>query len=142
MCWLRCRYAWAAISEWQCHQGMTQGGRLSESPGQGPAPDRHAMRRSRSVACMTQLQAKQKYGYEAPSADSADSPTSPERYSNARIKPYTPLRTAIAGPLHMYLCSWGGLDILILSDRQPFTCLTSCCPHDYAGAAALFCFWL
>ena len=73
-----CRYAWAAISEWQCHQGMTQGGRLSQSSPQGPAPDRHAMRRTRSVACMTQLQAKQKYGYEAPPADS-DSPSSPER---------------------------------------------------------------
>ena len=79
---LPCRYAWAAISEWQCHQGMTQGGRLSQSPAQGLTPDRHAMRRTRSVACMTQLQAKQMYGYES-SADSDVSP-SPERYASHR----------------------------------------------------------
>ena len=77
-CWVLCRYAWAAISEWQCHQGISQGGRLSQSPAQGPTP-RHAIRRTRSVACMTQLQAKQKYGYDASPADS-DSLNSPERY--------------------------------------------------------------
>lgn len=88
MRWLHCRYAWAAISEWQCHQGMTQGGRLSQSPAQGPTPDRSAMRRTRSVACMTQLQAKQKYGYEAASADS-DSPISPERCGTLQITPHT-----------------------------------------------------
>ena len=78
--WIRitaCRYAWAAISEWQCHQGMTQGGRLSAAPAQGPAPDRNAIRRTRSVACMTQLQAKQLYGFEEGPADSESS----ERYA-------------------------------------------------------------
>ena len=61
---------------------MTQGGRLSQAPQQrgGPAPDRQAFRRSRSVACMTQLQAKQKYGSEALSSDS-EAPASPERYT-------------------------------------------------------------
>ncbi len=49
---------------------MTQGGRLSAAPAQGPMPDRSAIRRTRSVACMTQLQAKQKYGLEEASADS------------------------------------------------------------------------
>ena len=74
------RYAWAAISEWQCHQGMTQGGRLSQAPARGgPTPERQAFRRSRSVACMTQLQAKQKYGSDALSSDS-EAPASPDRY--------------------------------------------------------------
>ena len=75
-CWIcvtAYRYAWAAISEWQCHQGMTQGGRLSAAPAQGTAPDRSAIRRTRSVACMTQLQAKQKYGFEEGPADSESS---------------------------------------------------------------------
>ena len=76
------RYAWAAISEWQCHQGMTQGGRLSQAPARGaPTPERQAFRRSRSVACMTQLQAKQKYGSDALSSDS-EAPASPDRSSS------------------------------------------------------------
>ena len=78
--WACHRYAWAAISEWQCHQGMTQGGRLSQAPARGgPTPEKQAFRRSRSVACMTQLQAKQKYGSDALSSDS-EAPASPERY--------------------------------------------------------------
>jgi len=49
------RYAWAAISEWQCQQGVTQQGMLgSEVVLSGPTP----MRRSHSMSCMTQLQAK------------------------------------------------------------------------------------
>ena len=52
-CW--CRYAWAAISEWQCQQGVTQQGMLgSEVVVSGPTP----LRRSHSMSCMTQLQAK------------------------------------------------------------------------------------
>lgn len=78
--WACHRYAWAAISEWQCHQGMTQGGRLSQAPARGgPTPEKQAFRRSRSVACMTQLQAKQKYGSDALSSNS-EAPASPERY--------------------------------------------------------------
>lgn len=51
----RCRYAWAAISEWQCQQGVTQQGMLgSEVVLSGPT----ALRRSHSMSCMTQLQAK------------------------------------------------------------------------------------
>ncbi len=49
------RYAWAAISEWQCQQGVTQQGMLgSEVVLSGPT----ALRRSHSMSCMTQLQAK------------------------------------------------------------------------------------
>ena len=52
---VRCRYAWAAISEWQCQQGVTQQGMLgSEVVLSGPT----ALRRSHSMSCMTQLQAK------------------------------------------------------------------------------------
>ena len=52
---LVCRYAWAAISEWQCQQGVTQQGMLgSEVVLSGPT----ALRRSHSMSCMTQLQAK------------------------------------------------------------------------------------
>ncbi|CAL8463928.1 g3463 [Coccomyxa elongata] len=50
------RYAWAAISEWQCSQGVTQRGRL---PAELMNAAKGSMRRARSVACMTQLQAKQ-----------------------------------------------------------------------------------
>ena len=54
-CWHGCRYAWAAISEWQCQQGVTQQGMLgSEVVLSGPT----ALRRSHSMSCMTQLQAK------------------------------------------------------------------------------------
>ena len=50
-----CRYAWAAISEWQCQQGVTQQGMLgSEVVLSGPP----TLRRSHSMSCMTQLQAK------------------------------------------------------------------------------------
>ncbi|KAK9814559.1 hypothetical protein WJX72_007850 [[Myrmecia] bisecta] len=56
------RYAWGAISEWQVQQGVTQQGkvgadsalRLSEGNGLGSG-----LKRSHSISCMTQLQAKQ-----------------------------------------------------------------------------------
>ncbi|KAK9808186.1 hypothetical protein WJX73_006212 [Symbiochloris irregularis] len=52
------RYAWGAISEWQCAQGVTQQGLVG-----GKAAATHvaaqSMRRARSIHCMTQLQVKQ-----------------------------------------------------------------------------------
>eukprot|EP00884_Botryococcus_braunii_P018904 jgi/Botrbrau1/5698/Bobra.0071s0031.1 len=60
------RYAWAALSEWQVRRGVTQkgmfklDGQIQQIPSiPSPAGKPVAMRRSYSVACMTQLQAKQ-----------------------------------------------------------------------------------
>ncbi len=63
------RYAWAAISEWQCSQGVTQRGRLTA---QFMNAAKDSMRRARSVACMTQLQAKQKQDFDADDADNGE----------------------------------------------------------------------
>ena len=51
----QCRYAWAAISEWQCQQGVTQQGMLGREVVLSGPP---LLRRSHSMSCMTQLQAK------------------------------------------------------------------------------------
>lgn len=70
------RYAWAAISEWQCSQGVTQRGRL---PAELLAPADKGMRRARSVACMTQLQAKQTRDFEEEADDSDCTAAAPDR---------------------------------------------------------------
>ena len=51
------RYAWAAISQWQVAQGVTQQGLMGSRPQEQVAAS--ALRRSQSTQCMTQLQAKQ-----------------------------------------------------------------------------------
>ena len=52
-----CRYAWAAISQWQVAQGVTQQGLMgSRAPEQAASTN---LRRTQSTHCMTQLQAKQ-----------------------------------------------------------------------------------
>jgi hypothetical protein len=96
------RYAWAAISEWQCSQGVSQRGRIAPDPharpkqagpgGAGGGAEggggrgrslavQVPMRRARSVACMTQLQAKQAAGgfEEEPDEASSSGGTSAER---------------------------------------------------------------
>ena len=75
-CGRPCRYAWVAISDWQMHQSATNRTRLLPEP-RHAAGVAGAMRRARSVACMTQLQAKHagfgdSSGDDAPDADDSD----------------------------------------------------------------------
>ena len=66
---LACRYAWAAVSEWQCQQGVTQQG--MQGPGMAGSGPADPMRRAYSVACMSQLQAKQAAAAQAAESDEA-----------------------------------------------------------------------
>ena len=66
---LSCRYAWAAVSEWQCQQGVTQQG--MQGPGAAGSGPADPMRRAYSVACMSQLQAKQAAAAQAAESDEA-----------------------------------------------------------------------
>ena len=73
------RYAWAAISEWQCRQGVTQRGRVGPVDPPRPSPRsssakslplrRLPIRRTRTIGCMTQLQAKQVTGFGTDTGD-------------------------------------------------------------------------
>ena len=63
------RYAWAAVSEWQCQQGVTQQG--MQGPGAAGSSPADPMRRAYSVACMSQLQAKQAAAAQAAEPDEA-----------------------------------------------------------------------
>lgn len=86
------RYAWAAISEWQCSQGVTQRGRL---PAELTNAAKGSMRRARSVACMTQLQAKQQQDFH-------EEPDAPDRAPAERYGtfPNRPLSSFAAENLH------------------------------------------
>ncbi len=64
------RYAWVAISEWQMRQSAATRGRLLPEP-RDAAGASGPMRRARSVACMTQLQAKHA-GFGDSSSDDGD----------------------------------------------------------------------
>lgn len=63
------RYAWAAISQWQVAQGVTQQGLMGARPQETTAAT--ALRRSHSTQCMTQLQAKQPSTSSQPAARAA-----------------------------------------------------------------------
>ncbi|DBB17173.1 TPA: hypothetical protein ACH3X3_014241 [Trebouxia sp. C0006] len=96
------RYAWAAISEWQCQQGVTQQGMLgSEVVLSGPTP----MRRSHSMSCMTQLQAKhsgtpfdQLEGIAGPSVSNKGPGKDAKASSAAASKPAPPLSKTAPPP--------------------------------------------
>ena len=121
------RYAWAAISEWQCSQGVSQRGRIAPDhlsrPKQvpnGAAPEGSSlrgrsssmqvpMRRARSVACMTQLQAKQAAAFDADEADEAGA-SGGERAS--------PGRCALAGCLDLVFISLRNRPVCLLQHEH------------------------